>query len=536
MYTARSTSILLALFASGLMSAQTTALWGRKQGMYGGTFGVGTDQYSNAYGAGFIASPGSFDTLVFPCNPVDPFIVKYTANGNLQWAHAIPPGGGNAYAIAVDADGNSTVAGEFGGQQICARYDASGALLWEQGFSAIGSGFMGARGVALDPAGNIYLTGYYSGHLALDNDTIHPVTPSGSQDIFLMKLTDAGQVLWATTAGGKWGGDDALGIDVDANGNAAITGRFQDTAYFQTGTIIGNDPMLGGGNSLFFAKYDPSGSLAWVNGVTSGGPNDAGFSIVYDDAGNLFSAGVCATAQALFDTLNYQPCCDQDMFLVKFDGDGHGQWIRNSGGVGEFDYDAARTLAIYNGQQVVMAGSVAPIAPTFDGITLAPIGDRTMFLAGYDMSGSVLWAKAYEIGSINALVPAPDSTLVVGGHFGVTVFGAIVHLDTVALDYWNRTGFVAKMSMADLGLGAPEPGSSGQLQLYPVPANDRILITLAQPRAKASPFRILDLSGRLIAQGSLNDAVNVLDVSSLPTATYILRTDDGVSVRFVVAH
>ena len=104
---------------------------------------------------------------------MDPFIVKYAANGALLWAHAIPPGGGNAYDIAVDADGNSAMAGEYGGQQICARYDASGNLLWEQGFTAIGSGFMGARSVALDASGNIYLTGYYSGHLVLDNDTIH---------------------------------------------------------------------------------------------------------------------------------------------------------------------------------------------------------------------------------------------------------------------------------------------------------------------------------------------------------------------------
>jgi Secretion system C-terminal sorting domain len=532
----RTIPTLLALLVTELMTAQTTALWGRKQGMYGGTFGVGTDQYSNVYAAGFITAPASFDTLFFPCNPVDPFIVKYAANGALQWAHAVPPGGGNAYDIAVDSDGNSVVSGEFGGQQICARYDASGTLLWVQGFTAIGSGFMGARSVALDPAGNIYLTGYYSGHLVLDNDTIHPVTPSSSHDIFLMKMSDAGQVLWATTAGGKWGGDDARGLDVDANGNAAITGSFQDTAFFQAETIIGNDPLMGGGSSVYFAKYDGNGSLAWVNGVTSGGPTDAGFSVVFDDAGNLYSAGVCATAQAQFDTLNYKPCCDQEMFLVKFDGDGDGQWIRNSGGVGGFEYDVARTLAMYNGQQVVMAGSVAPITPTFNGIALAPIGDRTMFLAGYDMNGSVLWAKAYELGSINSLMPAPDSTLIMGGTFDVTTFGAIVYLDTVALGYWDRTAFVAKMSMVDLGLGTSDLNSSRHLQPYPVPANDRILFTLSGPRSNALPFSILDASGRMVATGSLNDAVNVLDVSDFTNGTYLLRTNDGSTVRFVVAH
>ncbi|MEO8591389.1 MAG: hypothetical protein ABI432_18560 [Flavobacteriales bacterium] len=118
------------LLAVTISTAQTTALWGRKQGHYGGTFGVGADQYSNVYGTGFISSPASFDTLVFACEPVDPFVVKYNADGALQWAHTVPPGGGNAKAIAVDADGNSLVAGQFGGNQVCARYDASGTYLW----------------------------------------------------------------------------------------------------------------------------------------------------------------------------------------------------------------------------------------------------------------------------------------------------------------------------------------------------------------------------------------------------------------------
>ena len=159
-----------------------------------------------------------------------------------------------------------------------------------------------------------------------------------------------------------------------------------------------------------------------------------------------------------------------------------------------------------------------------------------MFLAGYNMNGSVLWAKTYELGSVNSLEPAPDSTLIMGGAFGVTIFGAIVHLDTVALDYWNRTAFVVKMSMADIGLGTTDLEASSPIQCFPVPAQDRIMITLAEPRGKAVPFSVYDPSGRLVANGALKDAVNALELSRFANGTYVLRTNDGRTARFVVQH
>ncbi|MEO8591386.1 MAG: T9SS type A sorting domain-containing protein [Flavobacteriales bacterium] len=526
------------LLAVSATSAQTTALWGRKQGQYGGTFGVCTDQYSNVYGTGFITSPASFDTLVFACEPVDPFVVKYNTDGALQWAHTVPPGGGNAKAIAVDADGNSLVAGQFGGNQVCARYDASGTLLWQQGFTPMGSGYMGANSAALDDAGNIYLSGFFSGDLILDNDTLHPASwNAASDDIFLMKLTSTGQVLWVTEAGGKWGGDDALGLAVDANGNAAITGRFQDTAYFQAETIIGNDPFMGGGGyGVFFAKYDPNGGLLWVNGVASGGPNDGGVSIVFDDQGNLLSTGVCSASIAYFDTLTYQPANGQDMFLVKFDADGHVEWIRNSGGNGGVQYDAARTLAIHHGNQVVTAGAVAPITPVFGGISLAPVGDRTMFLAGYDTNGNVAWAKTYELGIINSAVSAPDNTLIIGGTFGVALFGAIVHLDTVALVPYDRTAFVAKMAMSDLSTGSTELIHAKGPGLSPVPASDVLMINLSVPTSRPVATTIMDASGRIVWRVQLMSTVSAIDVSAFANGHYTLHTNDGGTARFIVQH
>ncbi|MEO8067656.1 MAG: hypothetical protein ABI599_08200 [Flavobacteriales bacterium] len=517
--------------------AQTTALWGRKQGMYGGTFGVGTDQYANVYATGFITSPASFDTLVFPCEPVDPFIVKYAANGVLQWAHTVPPGGGNAKAIAVDADGNSVVGGEFGSNGICASYDANGALLWSQGFTPLGPGYMGVNSVALDDAGNIYLSGFFSGTLVLDGDTLHPASwNAASQDIFLMKLTSTGEVLWVTEAGGIWGGDDGLGLAVDASGNAAITGRFQGTAYFQTDTIIGNDPMGGGGNSIFFAKYDTGGTELWVKGVTSGGPVDGGVSLVFDDQGNLYSAGVCSSSIAYFDTLTYQPASGQDMFLVKFDADGHGQWIRNAGGTGGVQYDAARTLTLYHGTQVVTSGAVAPIVPEFDGIALAPVGDPTMFLAGYDTDGNVAWAKTYELGTINSVASASDSTLVVGGTFGVSAFGAIVHLDTVPLDHYNRTAFVAKMAMADLSTGFIELTHEAGAGLFPNPVSELLMITINGPMTLPVAFTITDARGRIVTRGQLSPSVSAMEVTAFANGHYTLRTSDGRIGRFIVQH
>ena len=97
--------------------------------------------------------------------------LKYDPSGNLLWEKRYKgPGNGadGATAMAVDAAGNVYVTGESGGvgsglDYATLKYDASGNLLWEKRYNGPGNASDRATAIAVDAAGNVYVTGYSDG-------------------------------------------------------------------------------------------------------------------------------------------------------------------------------------------------------------------------------------------------------------------------------------------------------------------------------------------------------------------------------------
>src|SRR5690606_34444259 len=90
-------------------------------------------------------------------------------------------------------------------------------------------GDYGAR-IAVDAAGNAYVTGRFDGAATFGGTVL---TGYGAFDAFVVKYDPEGAVLWARH-GGSDGSDQAEGIAVDAAGNAYVTGQFEGTATFGT--------------------------------------------------------------------------------------------------------------------------------------------------------------------------------------------------------------------------------------------------------------------------------------------------------------
>ena len=79
-----------------------------------------------------------------------------------------------------------------------------------------------------------------------------------STTYFLAKYNSDGTLVWLKRAGGT-GADIAHGIVVDSAGNIAIVGEFQNTASFDSNSIV----ALGLGDA-FIAKYDSNGNNLWA--------------------------------------------------------------------------------------------------------------------------------------------------------------------------------------------------------------------------------------------------------------------------------
>ena len=174
--------------------------------------GIATDPRGNSYVTGqFFGTAtlgaGDNETELDSAGSFDVFVAKYGPDGTLLWATSA--GGGSdtdqGFGIASDARGNSYVTGAFietatfgaGDNEteltsagdidvFVAKYAPDGTLLWAT--SAGGSDFDQGHGIATDPRGNTYVTGWFLGTATFgtgDNET--ELDSAGGFDVFVAK-------------------------------------------------------------------------------------------------------------------------------------------------------------------------------------------------------------------------------------------------------------------------------------------------------------------------------------------------------------
>src|SRR5438034_1177312 len=96
-----------------------------------------------------------------------------------------------------------------------------------------------SRGIAVDAAGNSYVTGYFQSLATFGrtNQVTLFTQIGGDFDIFVAKYDGTGELVWVNQAGGTLD-DVGYGIAVDSAGNSFVTGYFNSpTAAFGTNNL-----------------------------------------------------------------------------------------------------------------------------------------------------------------------------------------------------------------------------------------------------------------------------------------------------------
>lgn len=111
---------------------------------------------------------------------------------------------------------------------LCFFVETIKAQSWQ--FAQQGGGTSGDEGygVAVDHAGNIYITGQFEGTAIFGIDTLIGI---GGKDVFTVKYDPIGNVVYAKSAG-SFGLDRGVAIAVDGLGNAYVTGRGISSYFF----------------------------------------------------------------------------------------------------------------------------------------------------------------------------------------------------------------------------------------------------------------------------------------------------------------
>ena len=283
------------LNATGTALVYSTYLGGNARD-YG--LGIAVDGSGNAYVTGstsstdFPTTSGAFQTRLGGGGSAqsNAFVTKLNAGGaGLVYSTYLGGSlsdGGNG--IAVDSSDAAYVTGattstdfpiagsayltSFGGYggnstAFVTKLDAAGTALVYSTYLGGGSGGNGeaGNGIAIDSAGNAYVTGYtVSSNFPTTADALQINTGGGTPDGFVTKLNPTGSALVYSTLLAT-NGVECSAIALDGSGNAYVTGYTTDNDFpttngaFQTSENIGSDFSGGSSTHAFVAELGPDG-------------------------------------------------------------------------------------------------------------------------------------------------------------------------------------------------------------------------------------------------------------------------------------
>ncbi len=357
------------------------------------------------------------------------FAITLYAQPVPDWQWVIGAGGtspDNGRSIVTDSSGNVYTTGNYAetayfgilsltsagdNDVFVMKTNPSGIVQWV--VSAGGTGTEYSYSLTLDGSGNIYITGVFQGTASFGTISL---TSNGGYDIFIAKLNNTGNWLWAVSAGGEQA-DYGLGICTQGS-NLYVCGYFYNIASFGSMSLTSS-----GQSDIFVAKLNTNGNWLWV--TKAGGMSyDISYDMLCDQDGNVHIAGYFSSS-ATFGTLSLTSSGDRDICVAKLNTEGTWLWATKAGGSG---WDAANGIARDNNGNIYVTGTFK-LTATFGSYTLTTGTYNDIFVAKLNSSGSWSWAR--QAGGIssdygNSVCVDPNGNVYVTGYYdGTASFGTL---------------------------------------------------------------------------------------------------------------
>lgn len=305
------------------------------------------DQDGNLVISGLFGESGDFDpgsgvSTLTATGMFSAFVLKLDANGNYLWAKSLgAETDARVSCLTTNSDNDIILAGNYVGEF---DLDSSGEYILEsgptdqfnqsfyQGFAARlntdgnveWAGKFGGQyptltdAVLLDPSGNIYLSGTFSGVVDIaPGPTEHILNPGVTEQnlprnsIYLTKLDSQGEFSWARSFVSSFGQPRHLKW---SNDGLIVAGDFE------LNFPIDGFPLVSQGESdMFISRFDADGNATWATSF-GGENNDELSGISFDESGIFVLSGHFDTAADLDPTAGSYPATSNgwtDAFVVQ---------------------------------------------------------------------------------------------------------------------------------------------------------------------------------------------------------------------------
>ncbi|MDA1048776.1 MAG: Ig-like domain-containing protein, partial [Verrucomicrobia bacterium] len=464
------------------------------------------------YLAGSFRDTATFGEVTLQAENGDAFLTCLEANGSVRWARSFGGlGRDEATDVAIGPDGSIYLSGTFeglvqvdglplissgGADGFLIKLDPEGSLQWEQ--TVGGPGEDSGQSVTIASDGSIRWVGNVEEGAALNGN---PLASSGKGDVFVAKISPAGDVDWAQTAGGE---------NIDRV-EAVVTDPVTGFTYLAGGVSDGVQ------DNAFLLQYDDNGTLRWGTKLTGAMDNQV-LDLAADESG-VYLAGNFE-GEARIGSLTMTSKGNSDGFLAKLDPDGAPQWTHTIGGPGS---DYAQSVEIDPYGDPVLTGHFLDSA-SVGGHSIASAGSSDLFLlqASGDSGGVMRIRSIGGTGSEQAgeLAIGPDGTMHISArHGGETT------ADDFQLDNEGKPGSFLVVAGGPNGL--PETTIPSELSIEPG-KSFAIDLNASMPNGPKPSFFIPNAPDWLFLQDN-GDGAAILSGTIPPSAQGDITTTIRVS-------
>jgi hypothetical protein len=327
----------------------------------------------------------------------------------------------------------------------------------------------------------------------------------GTSDIWVVKLSSTGTLLWNKTIGGSTY-DTGRSIEQTLDGGYIVGGSSQSN----DGDVSVNQ----GSWDYLLASLDMNGNLLWTYAI--GGTSVDQVQSVHQTADGGYVLGGSSSSNDGDVVGNHG---NYDYWMVRFDQNAVFTGQISLGGTGD---DEAFSLQLTSDGGFIITGS----SPSIDGDVSGNHGNFDFWTVKLSSSGAIQWSKSLGSAGVDEAMdvkPTTDGGFIVAG-IAQSNDGDVTG-NHGGWDYW-----VVKLAAMT---GLNESNLNDQIHVFPNPVKSNLQLT-TDVSLVGTDYSITDNSGKTILAGSILSENTMVNTNSLPEGLYFIKFSGDLNSTFKI--